>query len=61
MDPLASLVRSAGSGGGGEVLTQEALMGVALEAPIVGVQTSQLLSWRLVEGLNLILADIPLL
>eukprot|EP00731_Ephydatia_muelleri_P017058 Em0010g156a len=61
VDPLASLVRSAGSGGGGEVLTQEALMGVALESPIVGVQTSQLLSWRLVEGLNLILADIPLL
>ena len=58
MDPLVSLVQS---GDSGEALTREALVGVALKSPIVEVPMSQLLSWRPVEGLNLILADIPLL
>ena len=58
VDPLVSLVQS---GDSGEALTREALVGVALKSPIVEVPMSQLLSWRLVEGLNLILADIPLL
>ena len=56
-DPL-SLVRATQAG---EVLTSETLSSIASESPIVGVPTAQLLSWRLVEGLNLILAEIQLL